>query len=294
TGDAVTLNIDGLTIDNVGNNTSDHGMNLDIDNSATLTGTINNVTIGDSSGAGIFLDARTGGVVNPTFTAITINGPVGTHGMQLIGDSTTTPTLSNININAGQYNLTIQGIGGSFSNMILDGATISSIYFDNNANPSSFDSATITLSNSPSPYTLVGMNLPALVGYTSGAGLVEDYVVIRGPISSNMTILADPLATATGTGQADDPTVSYWYSPASLLVNNSATLTIGPSTLMKFAETTYLQVESTGVLNINGTSGNEVYLTSFSDNAVNDPVTSAAVNNDWYGIYFRTGSSGGT
>ena len=40
TGDAITLNIDGLTINNVGNSTSYAGIKLDINSSATLTGTI--------------------------------------------------------------------------------------------------------------------------------------------------------------------------------------------------------------------------------------------------------------
>lgn len=294
TGDAITLAIDGLTVNSVGANTSYRGILLSLDGNATLGGTLNNITIGATSGSGIYLDDRSTGAVNPTFSAITINGPVGVNGMDLSGNSTTAPVLSNVNINAGNYNLSLQGVAGTYDNINLDGATVASMYFSADTTPTSADWTSVTLSNAPSPLQLVAMDIPSGFSYSPGAGLNESYLILSGTLSSNLTLYPDPLGIATGTGNALDPTTSYWYSPTTLTVGNGATLTLNANTLMKFAETSYLQVSSGGSLNVLGSAGNEVYLTSFSDNAVGDAASSAALANDWYGVYFRTGSNGGT
>ncbi|MCP4274751.1 MAG: tandem-95 repeat protein, partial [Gammaproteobacteria bacterium] len=298
---ALTMNLDTVSFTDTGVNTSYHGIYADIDTTASLSGTWNNVTLNNIGGSGIYINDSSSGAVDPTISGLTIadTGTVAVHGVQLIGNATTTPTFDNSSgsanvISGGTYNLTLQGVGGSYANLTLDGASTSSIYISNNTTALFPDDTNIILTNSPSPYTLISMVIPPGISYTAGAGLVEDYIIISGPITADLTLTTDPLNTATGTGQADDPTVSYWYSPLTLTINSGVTLDIQASTLMKFAETRYLEVGSGAILNINGTGGNEVYLTSFSDNAVGDPVTSAAVNNDWYGIYFRSGSQGGT
>ena len=191
---------------------------------------LNNVNISDVSGAGIYLDATTAGAVNPTFTAITVNGPVGTHGMQLIGDSTTTPTLDNININAGQYNLTVQGIGGSFSNMNLDGATVASIYLGTTATMSLWDDATIILTNAPAPFQVVS-TFPASVGAlgttdlgynTTSSTITENYISISGTLA-NLTMMRDPLNTGS----------SVWRVIAHTTIPSGVTLAISDDAIYK-------------------------------------------------------------
>jgi hypothetical protein len=297
TGDAVTLNIDGLILSDIsGNSSDDRGLYLDINDTATLTGTINNVTANNiTTGTAIQLDARTAGTVDPTFSNITINGALGFYGIYLLGDNTLThtPTLNGIDINAGIYNLLLSGVGGSYSNMNLDGATTSSIYFSDGANPSFFDGASIVLDNSPSPYTLIGQGIPSLVSFTDGSigAFDQSYVILRGDLIENITLNADPF----GTGN------SVWYLPADLTVGSTFTLTVEAGAVVKASDGVDLFVD--GTLDVTATFGNEAVFTDFKDDfyhgdsngdgaSSGTTPTSSNNTNNWQGISFRAGSLG--
>ncbi len=287
---SLTMNLDNVSFTDTGVNTSYHGIYADIDTTASLGGTWNNVTLNNIGGSGIYINDSSTSAVDPTISGLTIadSGTIGVHGVQLLGSATTTPTFDNSAgnsnvISGGTYNLTLQGVGGSYSNMTLDGATSSSLYFSNNANPSAFNGSIITLSNSPSPYTLVGMSLPAAVivtPYQAGTGLVQDYVIFSGALINDLTLTANPLG---GT---------FWRVTSDLDVPSGRTLTIEANTLIKFDNSRYLDVLSGGTLNVNGTIGNEVIITSFTDNSVGTPNT--ALIGLWRGVRFNSGAAGGT
>ncbi len=164
--------------------------------------------------------------------------------------------------------------------MLLENAGLASIYISNNANPSSFDGASITIGNSPSAYALIGMAMPSAITsnpYQVGSGLFTDYGMIWSSLTGDLTLGA-PLQA------------NYWRVYRDLDVSNGTTLTIEPGTLLKFEEAYDLRVLSGGTLNVNGTSGNEVVMTSFTDTNVG--VANASLINDWEGVRFDVGSAG--
>ena len=289
TGQNISWNLDTVTFNNVGINTNYHGIYLNINNNATFSGNWNNVTLSNIGGSGIYIDDKSGGLVNPLISGLTVNGSIGSNGVQLIGSATTTPTFDNSSgsvntINAGSYNLTLQGVGGSYSSLVLDGATVSSFYVSNGAAPTLFDGASITLGNSPSPYTLIGMAMPAqITSYLSGAGLVENYAILRGTLIADLTLSADPLGTGS----------SVWYMSSDLIVPVGITMTLEDNTVVK---STGVQLIVNGSLNSTATAGSEAYFTSFKDDDVNGDTNSDGASigavNDWYGIRFNSTSSG--
>jgi calcineurin-like phosphoesterase len=292
----ITIDFDNVTVDTVGNDVNnDRGIEFFLNANSLLTGRLDNITVSNTFGTGIILQNSSAGLVNPVFSGLDISNP-GLHGIQLIGlgAGNTTPTIdgstaSNIIGSAltagsgGDLGLTFQGVNGSYSDITINSTNDSALYFSDNANP--VFGLNITLDNSPSPYSLVGMALPAGVVFTPGGSLVQDYVRLFSDLIGDLTLTADPLGAGT-----------YYRVVGNLNVTSGNTLTIGPGTLMKFDQF-QLSVESGGTLNINGVSGNEVIMTSFTD--ATDGTGAVSTGNtlliiDWEGILFNQGSLGGT
>ncbi|MBC8212500.1 MAG: tandem-95 repeat protein [Gammaproteobacteria bacterium] len=287
TGQSMTVNLQNVSYNDIGRDSRYHAIFIDANNDSTLTGIWSGVHINNVAGSGIFIDDASSGLINPTITGLTIGdtGTVGVNGVHLLGDATLAPLFNGTagvnTINGGNYNLVLEGAGGSYSDLTLSGAVLSSLYFSNNATPAF--GLNITLLNAPSPYTVIGMNLPALVNWTAGAGLVEDYARISGTLLGNLTLAPEPL----GVG-------SYWQVPSTLIVPNLVTLTLNSGVLIKFQSGQSLTIASGGTLNVNGTAGagNHVVLTSSVDTNVG--VGNVAHLISWEGVNFSSGSVGGT
>ncbi len=289
--DVVTLNLDNLIIDTIGNDTSDHGIELSSYSDAIVTGSLTNLTISNIAGNGISIFDSGTGLVDPRLSQIVINPSIGANGIRIVGngDGTTVPTIDNsvgANVITGvtNYGLAISNTAGSYSDITIDGAGLSSLYFSDNAQPSTVSN--IVLTNSPSPYTLMNQGLPANfsnASFTDDGSAIENYVRIYGTFTTDVTLVADPLAS----------TDSYWRVVADLRTGANA-LSIDANTLMKFDTSTYLYVDAGGSLNVNGSLGNEVVMTSVTDDSVGTPAASGAATNDWNGLRFETNSNGGT
>ncbi len=290
----VAWTMNSVDIFNSGVNTTYHGIYLQINAGATFTGSLHNLSLNNIGGSGIYLEDNSTGIVNPNFSGLSIgdSGTVGVHGIQLIGDATTTPTFdassgSGNSISAGTYNLTLQGVSGSYSNLNLTGATTSALYFSDATDPLLWDSASITLDNAPTPFTLIGMNLPAQFnGYQAGAGLAEDYVIIRGALISDVDLSADPLGSGS----------SVWYVSTDLTVGALYTLTVGPGTVVKAVDGVDIFID--GTFNVTASAGQEAVFTDIRDDSYNGDSNGdgngsvAGGGTNWQGIDFRDGSQG--
>jgi hypothetical protein len=214
----------------------------------------------------------------------------------LVGDSTTAPIFTDtVNtvfigtnaINGGLHNLFLNGVSGSYADLVLSGASLSALYFQNDVTPTIWDSATIILDNSPSPYTLFGTNLPSIatipISYSVGsAALIQDFVRLYGSLTTDLTLNANPLGLGT----------YYLVTQTNLTVPSTRTFTVQEGAILKFDASRFLQVQNGGLLLVNGTSANPVIMTSATDDVIGDPSTSGASVSDWAGISFEAGSAG--
>lgn len=85
------------------------------------------------------------------------------------------------------------------------------------------------------------------------------------------------------------------YIVSGLTVNNGATLTVESGTIVKFGDGALLNIF--GALQINGTTENKVYFTSYRDDFIGgdtngDGFLSMPAARDWRGMQFNTGSTG--
>lgn len=294
TGQNITWNINTVSFTDVTVSTSYRAVYLQTNNDSTFTGTLYDMTLNNIGGTAVYLEDNSTGIVDPTISGLTIGdtGTIGQHGLQLIGDSTTAPVVDNSsgtanNINAGQYNLTLQGVSGSYSDMTLSGSTITAVYISNSALPSVWDDATIILGNAPAPYTLIGMNLPATItGYQAGTGLNEDYLIIRGAAVSDLTLTADPLGSGS----------SVWYVSQDLTIGAVNTLTIEAGTVIKAINGVNIFID--GTMNVTATAGSPAVITDIRDDSYNGDsnadggATVPSYTTNWEGIDFREGSVG--
>ncbi|MCP4047790.1 MAG: hypothetical protein GY732_17590, partial [Gammaproteobacteria bacterium] len=249
---------------------------------AMVTGRVDNMTLTDLdisggntvAGDGIYLYDQTDatGQTNITFSGLDFSG-TGRYGVYLRGNALNTlasvdNTSTNVNTITGSatsaYNLLLDGIkGGDYDYITLSTATASSLYFTNDAAPTNWalDSGSgggITLNEAPSPATFAGMTIPANFSYTAGTNLIEDYVRLVGSILSNMTIGADPLANGR----------SVWYVTSSVTIPGGTTLTVTDDAILKFGDN--INMEVSGSLVVNATTGNEAIFTSINNDVLFD------------------------
>jgi hypothetical protein len=294
----ITWNLDNVTFFDIGRDNRYNGIDIDADVDSHITGTWTNLTMNLVRGSGIFIDDATSGTVNPTIAGLTIGNTdtIGLYGIELVGDSTTAPIFTDtVNtvfigtnaINGGLHNLFLNGVSGSYADLVLSGASLSALYFQNDVTPTIWDSATIILDNSPSPYTLFGTNLPSIatipISYSVGsAALIQDFVRLYGSLTTDLTLNANPLGLGT----------YYLVTQTNLTVPSTRTFTVQEGAILKFDASRFLQVQNGGLLLVNGTSANPVIMTSATDDVIGDPSTSGASVSDWAGISFEAGSAG--
>jgi hypothetical protein len=306
-GDNLTLNINGMSIDEVGNSTSatdDAGIWLDINGTGVFGGNLFSITITNPLGSGLYLDSSGTGTVNPVISALTVNN-VGIHGVQLLdsnGGTNTAPVFNNVvGVNqiglagtpdsGGDLGLTLQGVAGSYANISIDSSRLSALYFSDNAQPTVWDSASIVLDNSPAPYTLIGMNLPivnaAPVGFTAGSpALVQDYARFSGTLVTDVSLPANPFGADT-----------YWRIAGNVTVPNTLDLTLEAGAILKFDSGVSLFVQSGATLSVAGTQADHVVMTSMADTRLAGGFDQASANDDliitWEGVDFQNGSASG-
>ncbi|MCP5009208.1 MAG: hypothetical protein GY942_04420, partial [Aestuariibacter sp.] len=155
----INLAFDGITIDDYGNNTGDHGLTIEVQDNAgaVVTGRVDNMTLTDLdisggntvAGDGIYLYDQTDatGQTNITFSGLDFSG-TGRYGVYLRGNALNTlasvdNTSTNVNTITGSatsaYNLLLDGIkGGDYDYITLSTATASSLYFTNDAAPTNW------------------------------------------------------------------------------------------------------------------------------------------------------------
>jgi len=232
-----------------------------------------------ASGTGIIAPMIIGGTITTASTgnskgAITLSG------------AGTTPTISGFNINGSAYSIySTLGAGGTFTNNTFDGALINALYLSD-AGTVIVD-ASNTINNTPAPYLLTGMALPAAMIPTFGTGIVDVYSVqLTGSFTAANTILGpDPL----GTGN------SVYQTMANIAVSSGARLQIDPYTIIKFGGADILDVNSGGVLDVYGAAAAQVIFTSINDDANGAVIpgsTGTPAAGSWPGIKYNSGSTG--
>ncbi|MCP4277701.1 MAG: hypothetical protein GY779_15245, partial [Gammaproteobacteria bacterium] len=303
---SLTMNLDTVSFTDTGVNTSYHGIYADIDTTASLSGTWNNVTLNNIGGSGIYINDSSSGAVDPTISGLIIadTGTVGVHGVQLIGNATTTPTFDNSSGNAnvisdGTYNLTLEGVGGSYANLTLDGASTSSIYISGAADPTlGWDDNSIILTNAPSPYTIqtelpgsIGLLGTADLGYNVGSSSFTGSYITLGSTSGTLTLgtstlVVDPLNTGTNT--------SVYRVISHVTVGSGSTLTVEDGAIVKFNANLSMYVDGTLIVGDGDGLGANAVFTSIQDDTVggntNGGGASTGTRNDWNSIQARAGS----
>ncbi|MCP4090146.1 MAG: hypothetical protein GY746_10180, partial [Gammaproteobacteria bacterium] len=254
----ITLDFDNVTIDNIGNDTNDRGIELYIVDDDQLTGRLDNITVSNTGGTGILMQNTTGGLVDPVFSGLNITKPGATrYGLQLIGNSDgfTRPTVDDsfdvgnvTNLigdatagSAGTFGMLVQGVNGVYDNITVSNASGSAFYISGTTNPAAWEDASIIINDSPSPWRIlslfpssIGVLGTADLGYTAGTGSIPNHLEVSGTIS-NTLLVADPMNTGN----------SVWHVPTTLTIPAGVTLTIDDGAVLKFGLNTYLYVDGT-------------------------------------------------
>ncbi len=163
--------------------------------------------------------------------------------------------------------------------------------------PAYNDGATISLGKAVSNYLVAGL--------TNGQGYLFRIRVKDAATPANVSVgttspVITPSATAytTVSGVLSVDTVWFpgvYYVSSSITVNSGVTLSIMPGTIIKFAPGA--QLISNGVVLAEGTVGNPIVFTAFTDDSVggdtNNDGASTGTAGYWQNLYFNgTGSSG--
>ena len=302
----ITLDFDDIVIDTIGDGgAGDRGIEIYFDSYYSqpfgLTGRMDNITVSNTSGDNILIQNITAGIVDPILSGLTLTNPLNDrYGLYIIGagDGNTRPTIDDsfdpgvaTNLigdvtagSGGRWGLLISGADGTYSDITISNTTQASMYFSGNSSPTFGNN--ITLVDSPSPYTLAGMSLPAGISYTEGAGLSNLYVNTYGTFTNDATLSADPLGTGT----------SVWYVDNDITINAGATLTIDAGAVLKAVDNVDIFVD--GTLDVDPiNAGGNVVITDFRDDnyngdSNNNGVSTGSNTANWQGIDFRIGSLG--
>jgi len=297
-----TFNWSNINIDGYGNGTDDHGIEIDQNDATAITGTVSNVTLSNITGSGFYLhhDPTATGTFDVVFSGITVNPSIGSNGIQLIGNTNTTPTFDNSvaanNVSAGNYGLTLQGVSGSFSHLNLANSTRAAVYIGPNAtvvsNPTSWDDASIVFNGVPTPWHIrtdfpasVAVLGTADVGYDAvNSSFTNNYVRIDSTLTDT-TLSADPLNTGD----------SVWYVSSSMIVPSGVTLTLEEGAVLKMEMNTIIDLQG-GALVVNNSGGARATITSIRDDSIGgdtnaDGTTTVAAHGDWNDIHVRGGGS---
>lgn len=296
---------------------------LDISNTSP---TITNFTATEFGGIGLYLHSNVNQNTSPTVTNIvlsttdTLNQPiymlgsaVGAtsvvapviNGTSITTASTSTnagaiqisgigvnPSISNMTINGGGYNLlATNSASGVFTNNILNGATTSAIYLANGA--SSNIDFTNTVQNTPAAYELVNQLLPAVASPLLGffGTNVKDPLTLRVtgtlPASvANYIMSPDPLGLGS----------SVYQIIGNLNVASGARLIINAGTVIKSAANSLI-VNSGGTLDIYGSLFQPVIFTSIKDDTVAgdtnfDGLLTSPASREGVSLNYQAGSLG--
>lgn len=205
----------------------------------------------------------------------------------VVHGGTAAPYLSFVNAFSGNYGLSLTGgAGGSYNDMYIANSIKAAIRFGQGSSPANMTQ--VTLSNVPTPYEVVGQDLPVTAAYINGGAVNEKYVVLSGPFDSGIVTLgSDPLANAG----------SVWLVNNVLDINSGGTLQFNTDgTYVKFdGPPSGINVNNGGTFNVSPTTG-AVTFTSFNDDLYADSDSDGATTppnyGDWQGIKFSAGSSG--
>ncbi|MCP4045011.1 MAG: hypothetical protein GY732_03370, partial [Gammaproteobacteria bacterium] len=276
TGDNVVWNLDTVSFTDVSASVSYPGIYAQTNNDSSLTGTWDKLTMNNIGGTAIYIDDNSTGTVNPTISGLTIGntGTIGQYGVHLDGGASTTPifnaTAGNNSISGGSYNLLLVGVGGTYGNLTLNGASTASIYISGAMNPlGGWDDTTIILTNAPTPYRLM-TDLPATIGVLGSGSLdlgfnLASSNVTRNYLSfgntstfTNMTLVADPLNTGS----------SVYRTVSNITVPSGFTLTVEDGAVVKFNAGQILTVNGSLIVGDGDGLGTKAVFTSILDDTV--------------------------